>query len=175
VLCELLGQLWMMPPDPSIFVSLRERVADAGALTAQRLRAGGLRIDPGLLAEAAALPRDLSVSASGDRLLFGDLGVGNVLFSARGWLAIDPSPVFGDPAFDAARAIVQRNDFADVSGQISFLAGELGLDRVRVAAWVFSEVMGALGWCVEVGDADGVGAWLGCMREIVAARRSGAG
>ncbi|MEO9337190.1 aminoglycoside phosphotransferase family protein [Mesorhizobium sp. SB112] len=65
--------------------------------------------------------------------LHGDLHHENIMLGARGWLAIDPKGVFGDPAFDAANMFynpLERDDLC------------LKPDRIAHMAEVFSKTLG---------------------------------
>ncbi|CAL9460532.1 hypothetical protein SUDANB58_02638 [Streptomyces sp. enrichment culture] len=63
-----------------------------------------------LLADCAAATREVA-GTPGDRLLHWDLHYDNVLASPRApWLAIDPKPLAGDPAFDLFPALHNRYD-----------------------------------------------------------------
>ena len=88
-----------------------------------------------------------------DRLLHGDLHPGNVLAARRRpWLAIDPKPVVGDPAFDLAQVLTNWV-FVDVGAHGSAatairchatdLAERLSLDLDVVLRWA---VVKAIGW-----------------------------
>lgn len=164
---DVFRQLWIRPPDRAVFPLLRVRMEGASELTVDRLTSSDLPLDPGLMHEIASLPDELAVPTPTDVLLLGDPGMGNVLLSARGWLAIDPSPVIGDPAYDAARSIVQRCDYSDLRDQIGELAGALSLDTHRIAAWVLTETAGALGWFAHTGDREGLTMRLEHFREAV--------
>ena len=85
--------------------------------------------------------------AGPDLLLHGDFHQGNVLSAQReGWLAIDPSPLIGDPSFDAARAVFDRpqailsdSDPADrLLARIKRFADELDLAQDTLAAWALT-------------------------------------
>jgi streptomycin 6-kinase len=76
--------------------------------------------------------------------LHGDLHHDNILRSARGWLAIDPKGVWGDPAYETANA------FRNPDG-----AGDLVFQPARIAYLTnrFSDRLGQpprrrLGWAV---------------------------
>jgi streptomycin 6-kinase len=58
----------------------------------------------GDLGKAARLARDLPAEPVPPGALHGDLHHENVLSSPRGWLAIDPKGIWGDPAYEAANA-----------------------------------------------------------------------
>lgn len=55
-----------------------------------------------LYVEAAAIAEHLLSNPHEQRVLHGDLHHDNVLYGERGWLAIDPKGLIGDPGFDAA-------------------------------------------------------------------------
>lgn len=55
-----------------------------------------------LYVEAAAIAERLLSNPYELRVLHGDLHHDNILLGARGWLAIDPKGLLGDPGFDAA-------------------------------------------------------------------------
>lgn len=61
--------------------------------------------------------------------LHGDLHHDNVLFGPRGWLAIDPKGVLGDPGFDAANWFynpLDRDDLCMSAERISLMAELFG-------------------------------------------------
>lgn len=99
-------------------------------------------LDRGLVAQADELYTSLIASATDTVLLHGDLGPGNAVLSERGWLAIDPYPMFGDRAFDVKQVLSLR-DLRDARKQIAFFADRLELDAQRIAGWTFA-------CCVEV-------------------------
>jgi streptomycin 6-kinase len=116
-------------------------------------RAGG-PIPRAMLERAAGLLDDLSEI---DRVLHGDLHHGNVLRHGTGdWLAIDPSPLIGDPGYDCGAMLYNPDpDRRDpqllrlVPARVEQLADGFGLPVERVRAWGF--VMGVLSevWTVE--------------------------
>jgi streptomycin 6-kinase len=88
-------------------------------------------------------------------VLHQDLHGGNVLRAARApWLAIDPKPLVGEPAFDLASLLRDRRPelAADpapvrrVRRRLDQLAGELAVDRERARRW---GVIHALAWGVD--------------------------
>ena len=67
---------------------------------------------------------------------------------ARGWLAIDPKPLVGDPAFDVASLVRDRRPVTDgrlVERRLDLLESELGYDRERMRAWSWVHAL-AWGW-----------------------------
>jgi streptomycin 6-kinase len=85
-----------------------------------------------------------------DVLLHGDFHQGNILSSHReGWLAIDPSPLTGDPCFDAARAVFDRQAVIlgdseparRISQRLRRFAEDLDLDHDTLAGWALTRCL----------------------------------
>lgn len=75
--------------------------------------------------KAAAIARNLLDDARDIRPLHGDLHHDNILFGARGWLAIDPKGVLGDAGFDAANLFynpLERDDLCLAPERIARMA-----------------------------------------------------
>lgn len=154
---EVLSQIWIAPPAGNSFEELAERVSRRSDLMQRRFEfADDPKIDPALSKEAASLFEHLPSTAERRVLVHGDFGWGNVLLSERGWLAIDPAPMVGDPAFDVAWFIVSRRDFEAVHVQIEVLGRALNLDAQRISAWVFAETVHGLAWHIQAGNKSGV-------------------
>lgn len=107
---------------------------------------------------------ELLATAPDPVLLHGDLHPGNVLRSGAAWVAIDPKPWVGDPAFDLAQLLFNELDppdravgdgragtggggaarsVDDLVGWAERLCGALDLDPLRVLRWA---VVKAAGW-----------------------------
>ncbi|GAA1500401.1 aminoglycoside phosphotransferase family protein [Streptomyces synnematoformans] len=159
---EVLRELWRapVPRDCSL-----ERVADVCAEWADlveermaRLRPG---YDPGLVAHGARLLRELPGSAAREAVVHGDFNPGNVLAAGRRpWLAIDAKPMTGDPGYDPFPLLEQIDDpFAaadphrTVAHRLALLAGELGEDTDRLAAWAVARLVEEALWRAEHGRA----------------------
>lgn len=86
-----------------------------------------------LYIEAANIAERLLADPHAVRPLHGDLHHDNILFGPRGWLAIDPKGVLGDPGFDVANMFYNPLDRDD-----------LCLDPQRIAhmAEVFAKTLG---------------------------------
>jgi streptomycin 6-kinase len=130
VVAELLRELFSASEvsPPADLQPLRERFASLfGKAEADRNSGvNSLYIEGAATAERLlADPRDL-------RPLHGDLHHDNIMYGPRGWLAIDPKGVYGDPAFDAANVFYNPLDRDD-----------LCLDPARIAsmAEVFARVL----------------------------------
>lgn len=116
-----------------------------------------------LLEDCAAATREL-LGEPGDRLLHGDLHFWNVLASddqggdqpAR-WLAIDPKPLAGDPAFELLAGLHNRWEDVTAAGDVpkavyrrfDLMTGILGLDRQRATGWTLACVLRNLLWDIE--------------------------
>lgn len=104
---------------------------------------GDRSVNARLVAKARELFADLD-GAGASRLLHGDLHHDNIVLSERGWLAIDPKGVVGDPALEPAVFLHNPGDdpasFADRKiflRRIDMLTHGLVLDKQRIIAWAF--------------------------------------
>lgn len=94
---------------------------------------------------ARAALKDLTADDNGEVLLHQDLHGHNVLSSSReAWLAIDPKPLVGDPAF-ALSPIVRSFEFGHSKEAAMYrldrLSEELELDRERARLWTIGQAM----------------------------------
>lgn len=112
----------------------------------------------GLFAVAAGEARELLAHPTADVVLHGDLHHGNVLdFGEHGWLAIDPKPLHGDPAFDALNILC--NPGADVALEagrlertVAVIAAETGLPEHTVLRWAVAWTGLSAAWSERGGD-----------------------
>jgi streptomycin 6-kinase len=108
-------------PAPAALQPLRDHFAALFAKAAEDRNEGR----PSLYVEGAGLADRLLGDQHGVRPLHGDLHHDNMLLSPRGWLAIDPKGVLGDPAFDAANMFfnpLERDDLCLDPGRIAGMA-----------------------------------------------------
>jgi streptomycin 6-kinase len=126
-------------------------------------------LDRGVVAQADELFTSLTSSSADTVLLHGDLGPSNVVFSERGWLAIDPYPVLGDRAFDVGHSL-SRRDLLDAREQVTLLADRLDLDARRIAGWTFACCVELALECRSVGDAMGLRECLGRTEQLSSQR-----
>ena len=85
--------------------------------------------------------RELPESAALTSVLSTDLHAGNVLRSQREpWLAIDPKPFVGDPAYDATQHLLNGTARlrSDPDGTIERFAELLELNGERIRLWLFA-------------------------------------
>jgi streptomycin 6-kinase len=145
----VLRRLHASPPAAAPFRRLGVAVAGWAEELMPAWEAHGRPFDRAVLDEAVAACRDLA-TCEAHVLLHQDLHGGNVVRSASGWVAIDPKPLVGDPAFDVASLVRDRrwllgvgDDLARMRRRLDVLRDELGLDRERMRLW---SVVHALAW-----------------------------
>ncbi|WP_153102004.1 aminoglycoside phosphotransferase family protein [Paraburkholderia hayleyella] len=115
-----------------------------------------------LVERAEKMYEALCYSQGPRRLLHGDLHHDNVLYSAaRGWVAIDPKGVIGEPEYELGAAL--RNpgldtalyaDRAIIARRIAIAADELGFERMRLAGWCFSQAVLSSVWAAADGESE---------------------
>ncbi len=125
-----------------------------------RYTASGRRDIPADLVDVAHREYEyLCTSQTGTRLLHGDFHHFNVLHDRRrGWLAIDPKGVIGEPEYELGA--VFRNPwhhpdvFADhnvIARRLAVFAKKLGFDRRRMLRWAFAQAVLSAIWTIEDG------------------------
>jgi streptomycin 6-kinase len=140
VIARLLRRAWRPPGASHAFRPLSAMLA---TWSDETLAAAGRWPDPGLVREGLRLFRELPRSASHDVVLVTDLHAGNVLRARREpWLAIDPKPFVGDPAYDATQHLLncEARLRSDPHGTIKRFADLLSVDHERVRLWLFARV-----------------------------------
>jgi streptomycin 6-kinase len=99
----------------------------------------GRPFEPALVDAAQSAARDLSATQPALVLCHQDFQGSNVLRAEREpWLAIDPKPIVGEPAFDVASLLRDRRwdvRASVIRRRLDLLADELGLDRERMRGW----------------------------------------
>jgi len=159
VVCALLPRLWREPEAAQVFPSLQEMCADwadrAEHASAQPADGGSRAgLDGGLMRAGLELFRTLPASAGRQVLLATDLHAENILAARReAWLAIDPKPHVGDPAYDPLQHMLNCDRlFTDPFGLARRLADLLDLDRDRLLLWLFARVVQESPGCAELGE-----------------------
>ena len=150
---ELLQALHREPSPEHAFRPLDEQAARWAETIPADWRSTGRAFPAELVAVAVDACRTLPSTGAPQVLLHQDFHGGNVLRShERGWLAIDPKPLVGDPAFDAASLLRDRRWLLDGAGdrrrivrRLDVLVEATGLDRERMRLW---GVVHALAWGV---------------------------
>jgi streptomycin 6-kinase len=154
VIAALLRRLWIEPSPDYRFGTLEQmcrRWADEFEQAAAAAPAPWL--DLGLARAGIALFRELPANAADRVLLCTDLHAGNVLAATREpWLAIDPKPHVGDPAYDPLQHMLNCEDrlYADPRGLSGRMAGLLDLDPDRVRLWLFARCVQESAGCSQL-------------------------
>ncbi|WP_159066909.1 aminoglycoside phosphotransferase family protein [Cellulomonas timonensis] len=124
---------------------------------------GELDVDGGLVEHAHELLRELPTTGAA-AVVHGDLNPGNLLLGPDDrWVAIDPKPMRGDPAYDLWPLLEQVDSpfrSADparlLRERTAVAADAAGLDPQRVAAWALARSVEAALWrWDELGDLAG--------------------
>jgi streptomycin 6-kinase len=138
VLAAVMKRLRRTPVAPHPFRRLSEMVA---VWRKRTLGHSEQWPDAGLVREGLRLLAELVDSAPREVLLHTDLHAGNVLCAQREpWLAIDPRPFVGDPAYDATQHLLNNGSKlrADPERTIRQFAEAAELDPNRVLLWTFA-------------------------------------
>ncbi len=150
----VLGEIRRAPPIHHRFRGLAD-VAEAWAEELERdWRGLGKPFERELLEVARGACLELGRDQSEQVVLHQDFHGGNVLRAGRnGWLAIDPKPLVGEPAFDAASLLRDRRWLLGRGGEVErvrrrldIVTSELSLDRERTRLWGLAH---ALAWGVS--------------------------
>ncbi|SNT62441.1 streptomycin 6-kinase [Asanoa hainanensis] len=160
--CGVLRQLWNVPP-AGTFEELGTVTAEWADLVEERMAVVRPGYDPGLVAEGARLLRELPASADRTVLLHGDFNPGNILSGRSGtWLAIDPKPMTGDPAYDPWPLLEQIDDpfstsdpARELRSRIALLAAELSISGDRIAQWSAARRVETALWAAHHGNVEG--------------------
>jgi streptomycin 6-kinase len=147
VATDLLERLHRAPPPAGQFERLADRASGIAQGLPARYEKAGAPFDLWLLDTTVELLGHLSGSGPTQVLLHGDFHLNNILSAERRpWLAIDPLPMIGDPAYDAVQYLLfRKGDLADPATEwarvISRFCARLDVDIERVKAWLFARVV----------------------------------
>jgi streptomycin 6-kinase len=129
--------------------------------------------------------RDLYARASGIALklfdrpsaqipLHGDLHHDNILSSDRGWLAIDPKGLLGDPAYELANVFINpvggshiAADPRRIAARVDILSERLNYSRKRLLGWAAAHA--ALSACWTLADEQPIATQLACLPHLLSA------
>lgn len=142
-------------PPPVDLQPLRQRF-QALFQRAQAEREAGRK---SLYVDAAEEAERLLANPAELRPLHGDLHHENIMFGPRGWLAIDPKGVLGDPAFDAANLFYNplghddlRRNPARIAHMASVFAKAVGQDEAAILDHAFAYGCLSAAWHAEDTD-----------------------
>jgi streptomycin 6-kinase len=155
VVAGLLRRLWIEPPAGHRFRPLSDMCDYWASRYEQRSPAERSCLQAPLAEEGIRLLRELPRSGGDARLLHTDLHAGNVLAAEREpWLAIDPKPYAGDPAYDVTQHIFNGVfiEGADAGVLASRMARLLELDPGRIVRWLFARAVEASPYWAGMAD-----------------------
>ncbi len=112
------------------------------------------------LSYSASIADKLLSSQTDIRPLHGDLHHENIVSgSQRGWLAIDPQGLFGDPAYDVANvfgnpdgAFAEIIDPRRITHLLDLFAPSIGCDREKILRYAIAHAGLSICWSLEDGD-----------------------
>jgi streptomycin 6-kinase len=153
----LMREMWRSPPANHEFPSLANWFQAFARL--RKNFAGGCGPFPAKLIDNAERTfAELTASSDRQVILHGDLHHANILFSAeRGWLAIDPKGICGDPGYEVGPFMLNQlpagaSESATMKilkQRLAIFAGELGVHQRRLAEWSFCHAVLSAVWDFE--------------------------
>jgi streptomycin 6-kinase len=153
----VLTSIWRRPPRRHPFGLLVDEAARRARELPARWNALGRPFERPLLDAAVAAYRELGPAQEEAVVCHQDLHGGNILRATREpWLAIDPTPLVGERAFDTAWLLRDRrasiltdpHPHRRMRRRLDLLSSELALDRERVRSWGIAR---ALAWGIDAG------------------------
>lgn len=102
---------------------------------------------------------ELNASSHSSVILHGDLHHANILFSEkRGWVAIDPKGIAGDPGYEIGPFMLNQLPNSSeaatteiLNARLSIFSNELYIRRERLARWAFCHAVLSAAWDFEEG------------------------
>jgi len=162
IACALLRTMWQTPlPDGHPFERAQDRAREWAAAIPREFAALAEPFDSGLVDEAVSAFEVLARTQSPEVLLHQDFHHGNILAAQRQpWLAIDPKPLVGDPAFDLGSLLRDRPDALlsapsprlRMARRLDQFVDETALARDRIRAWALGQAVDLGLWSFSVGD-----------------------
>lgn len=138
-------------PMKHTFPSLADWANVFGRIRKMNVKEG---IDHSVLDHAKQIFEKLDSTKKEEKLLHGDLHHDNILFDdKRGWIAIDPKGVIGDPTSNGSRFII--NNWSNIpatellQSRVNMIAKALGCDEARVAGWAYVDYIISHCWTME--------------------------
>ncbi len=155
VIAEVLRRTWATPVAGTPFRPLADLCRIWADETEERLAAGELPVDPGLVRAAVAVLRERPAPrrTDDDVLLCTDLHAGNVLAARREpWLLVDPKPYAGEAAYDLVQHLLNCRErlVADPRGLVDRMAGLCEVEPDAVRTWTFARAACELAWWPEL-------------------------
>ena len=134
-------------------------IEDWGQGFAWYRNSGDSRLPASIIERAEATFVELASSQGSRLLLHGDLHHDNILHDERlGWRAIDPKGVIGEAAYETGAMLRNPGEdpaiYADatvIDRRVSIITERLGLDRRRILAWNFAQIVLSQIWMIQDG------------------------
>lgn len=171
ILCDVMARL-NQPAPPGL--SLRSVSDWGGGFGRDRAAALAIGMPAEVIDQGEALFFELCATQAAPIVLHGDLQHFNVIRDAsRGWLAIDPKGILGEPAYETGAML--RNPISDpdhcadpavLARRVAIIGDRMGFGRERVIGWCFSQWVLSILWAIE----DGLEYSPGWLRGPLAAR-----
>ena len=155
IACEVMAKLDRPAPSPDAGF---RRIEDWGqGFARNRAAALAAGMDAGLIDRGEALFLQLCATQATPILLHGDFQHYNIIRDAgRGWLAIDPKGILGEPAYEPGALL--RNPMDDwcaepavIDRRARLIAGRLGYPYQRLVGWTFAQWVLSVLWAIEDG------------------------
>jgi streptomycin 6-kinase len=143
IAAELLHRLWRPVAEPHPFASLDDYAIELGDRAQVHFERARAPIERALLDETLEMLDEITKAETPRVLLHGDLHHKNILSARRErWLAIDPLPRVGDPAYDAVQFLLfRKGETPDPTltwgNDIVRFCRLAGIDEDRVKGWIF--------------------------------------
>jgi streptomycin 6-kinase len=114
--------------------------------------------DP-IFGKAATVARKLLESEHDAVMLHGDIHHGNILESeSRGWLAIDPQPIWGEKTYDFANLFFNPDNLPElverperIEMMLDVFERIFAINRTRILEFAFAFGCLSVSWCLEDG------------------------
>jgi len=168
VAAAVLQRIWQPPPAAHPFRILAHEAEEWMSRLRRDWEALGHPFEARLVQAGEEAARELSPTQPALVVCHQDFQGSNVLRAEREpWLAIDPKPIVGEPAFDVASLLRDRRwDIRAnvIRRRLDQLVAELGLERERMRGWA---IVHALYW--GVGPAKIEPEMVECARILLAA------
>jgi streptomycin 6-kinase len=157
---ELMRKLWHIPPAEHHLPDLNTWFRSLRRLRETYKGETG-PFEKKLIMQAEEVFAELQLQPSRSMVLHGDLHHTNILFSAqRGWLAIDPKGLVGDPGYEVGpfmlnqlRAGASDSEIVEVlASRLAVFSTELHIEQKRLTKWAFCHAVLSAVWSFEDGE-----------------------
>ena len=153
--CEVVAGLWCKLHRPALpqLVPLADYV---GRWVDQLVTEAPTAVPRRMIEQTASITKDLLATPADDaRTIHGDLHYYNVLSSDRGWLAIDPKPMSGDPHYEPPPMLWNR--WEEMAGDLRAgirlrfhtILDAAGLDEALARDWAIVRMVVDASWSVD--------------------------